>query len=415
MSIGGARDGLIISNHIVIAAGPDSGNYLGLDETNGSTIYQYSTKPPSYCPMGNTVVQSSYPAVSGDLLFAEIDQASGTNCGYGLNPPQWSPALGADYLNNQPGYYVPIDAPNGESALYGYGLVAAAEGHVFFSGFRTNHLETFIASSGEQVWDTTTPGVVDTIPTFGDGEILIGYSDVANVSAVSTSGEVLWNVALSSSVLSTPSYSNGVFYFGTNGGTLYAVNGSGSILWSKNISSPIESTPAISDGRVFFGADDGYLYALNSADGSLIWRVALGGEVEASPAISSNQMIYIGSTSGMFYGIDATTGRVAWQMNLWSPITSSTALDNGYAFVADSSGVIHAIVDASAITTTSSTSMTTSPITTSSTSQSTTSASQTNGNSSPGGAFPSLWIELTFFLLALLFVATALFAKATTS
>ena len=358
-NLGGSRDGLVATGTLVIASSPDTSSLIGLADSNGSVAYQYSTKPPNYCPSGATVTESSYPAVSGDLLLSEIDQGSNTNCGLGLNPPQWSPALGADYLNNQPGYFASIVPGASESPLYGWGLVSDSNGYVFFSGYGDSHLAEFVASSGTQVWQDSLGGSIDTIPTVGGNEVVVGYSNLDEVSAISLSGTSLWNASTSSGATSTLSYSGGIFYLGTTDGTLYAISSSGSVIWDKNIGSAIESTPAIAFGRIYFGADDGNLYALDAANGNLDWKTNLGGLVQGSPAVSSNGMVYDGSTNGNFVGVNATTGQTVWSKTFGSGISSSPALDNGYVFVVDSSGLVHALADTSAVTTTTTSTATT--------------------------------------------------------
>ena len=351
--LGGSRDGVIAVNGIVIVSEPDSSNLTGLSESNGSLLYQYSTKPPNYCPDGATVTESSYPAVSGGLLFTEIDQGSYTYCGFGLSPDQWSPALGADYLNNQPGYYVPIQPASAESPSYGWGLISSSQGYVFFAGFGSTNLTAFLASTGTLVWTSEVypNGQISTIPTVGGGVIVFGYTNYNQVWGLSeTTGEPLWNFNTTSPVVGTPAYSNGVFYFGTTDGTFYAITSTGNLLWKENFGSAIESTPAIAGGRVFFGSDDGYLRALNATNGNEIWDANLGGQVTSSPVVSSNDIVYAGSTNGMFFGINATSGSIIWQTNLGAAITASPALDNGYLFVVTSNGIVYAFSSEVAVT-----------------------------------------------------------------
>ena len=46
----------------------------------------------------------------------------------------------------------------------------------------------------------------------------------------------------------------------------------GKIKWSFQTGNKIRSTPALCNGVVYFGSDDGHLYALDAQTGKLKWR-----------------------------------------------------------------------------------------------------------------------------------------------
>src|ERR1700749_2028926 len=56
--------------------------------------------------------------------------------------------------------------------------------------------------------------------------------------------------------------------------------------WHFQTHGRIRSTAALVDGIVYFGSDDGYLYALKFADGTLVWRLKTDGAVSSSPAVA---------------------------------------------------------------------------------------------------------------------------------
>ena len=55
-----------------------------------------------------------------------------------------------------------------------------------------------------------------------------------------------------------------------------------------------------------------------------LWNNALGGELEASPAIAGG-VAYVGSSNGGFYAIDLTTGKTRWSRQ-YTAIASSPAV-----------------------------------------------------------------------------------------
>lgn len=360
-SIGGTLDGLIASNGILVVSVPDNGyaqpsiteasppnsGLTGLSESSGSVLYQYSTKPPNYCPSGATVEQSTYPAIWGSSIYLEVDQASNTNCGLGLNQPQWMPALGMDHLDNAPGYFASVygAASVATNPPYGWGLISTFQGYVAFAGFGDTHLTLFNAETGSQVWTFNAPGDISTIPTSGDNEILLGYENVAVATLISLTGRSMFNVTLSSPMSGTPSFSNGIFYFGTGDGSVCALNAQGTITWCKNVGSTGESTPSVAGSNIFFGADDGHVYDLSGLDGNIQWSAYVGGSVKSSAAVSSNGIVYDTSTTGALIALNETSGSVIWEKNLGVPFISSPMLDNGALFVVDSVGTVYGFQD----------------------------------------------------------------------
>ena len=56
-------------------------------------------------------------------------------------------------------------------------------------------------------------------------------------------------------------------------------------LWTFTAGDAVKTSPAVVDGIVYFWSDDGYVYALNAANGSLIWKYNTNGPVHPSPAV----------------------------------------------------------------------------------------------------------------------------------
>ena len=66
--------------------------------------------------------------------------------------------------------------------------------------------------------------------------------------------------------MSSPSIANGVVYFGSDDGSVYAVAASGcgqsscQPLWAFNTGGAVVAAPAVSDGVVYAASGDGKLY-----------------------------------------------------------------------------------------------------------------------------------------------------------
>jgi len=86
------------------------------------------------------------------------------------------------------------------------------------------------------------------------------------------------------------------------------------VKWSFATGGRIVSSPVTQDGVIFFGSDDGYVYAVDAANGRQVWRRGTKGPVSATPAIDHG-VLYIGSFDGKFYALDARTGAPKWKFS----------------------------------------------------------------------------------------------------
>jgi hypothetical protein len=314
---------------------------------------------------------TAYPASGGGLIyFATYIQpwhytACFGTCNPYFDPPVWY--VQADYVSTGAAAYefsMPsppnCETPGGINpvyntcnSFYGDGLLADYNGSLVQASYNTGQIGEYMASNGNQLWPATVKSTVDTIPTGGNGVVAVGYSNSDNLTAISTlTGKAAWNFTQASSrIQGTPAFGNGNFYFAT-GATVYSVSStSGGLVWSKTPagatpgSFAVDSTPALAYGLVYLGGDDNHIYALNATTGSTVWTFTAGGAFIASPAVSSNKVLYDGSADGYVYALNATTGKLLWSYNTGSPLTSGPVLDSGALFAVNQKGKIFAFPD----------------------------------------------------------------------
>jgi polyvinyl alcohol dehydrogenase (cytochrome) len=115
-----------------------------------------------------------------------------------------------------------------------------------------------------------------------------------------TRGGGLGGLFADSAVAGSTNYANGVnwpFVFAGGqplGGTLSAISGDGStLLWQFHTDQPNASGVAGANGVVYFQSLDGVVYALDADNGALITRIETGGQF-SGPAISRGR-IYLGT------------------------------------------------------------------------------------------------------------------------
>jgi outer membrane protein assembly factor BamB len=106
---------------------------------------------------------------------------------------------------------------------------------------------------------------------------------------------------------STPALDREMVYVATNAGGLLGVDRrSGKVRWRIGLPGPTWSSPVVVDDVLLQGDCDGVLHAYDVSDAPRrpreLWRVALGGCIEATPAVLKGQ-IFVGTRAGAMYAI----------------------------------------------------------------------------------------------------------------
>ncbi len=170
-----------------------------------------------------------------------------------------------------------------------------------------------------------------------------------------TGNNLLWrfftgpssNPSLGDRLRATPTIANGVVYIGSNSSTFYALNATtGNVIWQVGVSSQIESSAAVAYGMVYVGilwnGVNGYVAAYNASNGALVWRFATNSGIESSPIVVDG-VVYVGSYAGYVYALDAYSGALKWSYSTGSPTFSSPAIVNGVVYIGSINGYVYAL------------------------------------------------------------------------
>jgi outer membrane protein assembly factor BamB len=125
----------------------------------------------------------------------------------------------------------------------------------------------------------------------------------------------------------------GIIAVGSEDGGLYAYNAltGDNLRWSPfRTEGKIWSTPVLRNGVAYFGSQDGSVYAVSLETGALIWRFDTGGAVVATPLIHKNLLI-VGSFDRQLYALGLNDGQPRWQFvaeNWWwaTPVSSGRVI-----------------------------------------------------------------------------------------
>jgi eukaryotic-like serine/threonine-protein kinase len=185
----------------------------------------------------------------------------------------------------------------------------------------------------------------------------LAHSGIYAAEGVPKLKGVKWTFHTHGEVVSSPAIVEGVVYFGSNDGNLYALDPqTGTRKWAFRTEARVASSPAVDHGLVYFGSYDGNFYAIETATGKLRWKFSNAGERRyaathlhgslplgetmpdpfdvylSSPAVSNN-VVYFGSGDDNVYALDATTGAMKWKFKTGDVVHASPAIVDGKLYI----------------------------------------------------------------------------------
>ena len=301
-----------VSDGLVFATSYDTNAYA-IDEYSGQQKWSFNT---------GSVIFSS-PAVANGIVYF-----GSRNGGilYALNEQTGAEVWGRGYLN----YFI-ASSP------------AVADGKVFYSSwcsgscFQNGQFVALDASTGAVVWaNATLPSAsVSSSPAVHNGRVFFGLDDGSVTALNETTGKAIWRVVPGGAVpiRNAPAIAYGRVYIGT-ATKFFAVDEiTGATDWSFNTGNSNSTSAAVSNGIVYFGTGKGNIYAVNATTGLQKWAATTGAAVSSSPALSlGSNMILVGSNDHYLYALNATSGVRLWRYLTAAPIWSSPAIADGRAF-----------------------------------------------------------------------------------
>ncbi len=223
--------------------------------------------------------------------------------------------------------------------IWNRGLISS-DGKTLFAGSDSDYFHAFDLKSGKVLWKkkifNCKPGRgadpekvkcdLDSAPVFApDGNIVAGGKGVFKIS---TEGKIIWKVAFTSHVRSSPGIDRaGNIYVATLGGEIISLTAKGKIRWSYRTSGQCDSTPLLtSDCAIVVGCDDNSLYKLQAIDGKLVWRLLGGGDFRGAGAESEDGTIYWGNLNNYLYAVNPG-GKIKWRYKTGGRILINPLVD----------------------------------------------------------------------------------------
>ncbi|MGB1235360.1 MAG: PQQ-binding-like beta-propeller repeat protein [Planktomarina sp.] len=229
--------------------------------------------------------------------------------------------------------------------------VVVADGRVFSIGVKAD--VTALSTSGAVLWNASVASPTDDVKetsgggiTASDGRVYVstGYGVLVALDAA-TGGE-LWRQDTEAAGLSPATVSGGILYMTSRTGTAFAIDPeTGKVLWSvvgpaSLTNTLVSASPTITSKWALFPSATGEILSTFRKGGRRNWTAVVSGsragaaisainDIVAGPIVSGNTVI-VGNTVGRTVGLDLQTGDRLWTAN--EGVTSHIATVDGTAY-----------------------------------------------------------------------------------
>jgi len=203
--------------------------------------------------------------------------------------------------------------------------------------------------SGQLRWSRQIPIPIWSSMAADQGGIYLSAIDLPSTGAGVLrlnvkNGEPSWGYRVTGSVASSPVVIDGVLYFGTLDGALYALTGGKKRpRWKRQVESAFECSPTVANGVLYAGNVDGNVRALDARTGKEIWRFKTDGQVESSPSVGASVVVVTSKGHGV-YALDADRGAMRWvvQTEIHKEYTSA-AVGNDSCCICSTNGHVYSL------------------------------------------------------------------------
>ncbi len=303
------------------------GNLYTIDEYSGQLKWTFSTSGPIY----------GSPAVSNGIVYL----ASRDGQVYAINEQNGVFVWRTNNVFNNP------TNPITSSPL-------VANGRVFFGSWcfgglcnPPGHFEALDASTGNVLWINSTSAPAISSPSIDNSRVFFGEDDGSILAVNQTNGHGIWATKTSggAGVRNALAVAYGRVYVGTLKGFVALNELTGATAWTFNTNNANATSAAVSQGIVYFGTGKGNVYAVNATTGAQIWGPTLSsGAVTSSPALAmGSKILLVGSNDHYLYALNMTNGLLLWRYLTGAAVSSSPAVADGRVFFGSQDSVVYAL------------------------------------------------------------------------
>jgi outer membrane protein assembly factor BamB len=195
-------------------------------------------------------------------------------------------------------------------------VTPVVSGNFVFAGLEDGSVCGIDVATGRDMWSNRVTNTSFSPVTAEGGRVYAASKDGGIYCFHNETGLVFWGITAGENP-SSPSIVNGRVYVGSSNGKVYCLDASsGASIWNYSTNAKVQSWITVVDEKVYFTCDDGKMYCLNAASSQAIWSktISTGSQVPESFAVV-NTRIYLCIGLQVFC-YDARTGVQIWSNTL---------------------------------------------------------------------------------------------------
>lgn len=144
-------------------------------------------------------------------------------------------------------------------------------------------------------------------------------------SLLSSKPVMLWRVSIGrgnnagNRITTGPIVADGLIFTMDSGTLVSAVNTSGSVVWQVDIKANYDNNTKVSGGGLSYADETlfvttgyGQLVAIEGRTGQILWSKLLRASVVGAPTATNDGVVYVSTKDGVSYSINAKDGRILW-------------------------------------------------------------------------------------------------------
>lgn len=207
--------------------------------------------------------------------------------------------------------------------------------------------------TGAQRWEINIGSDISGGVGAGADKVFVGTLNGDLIALNMQDGSIAWQVPVTSEVLSVPKVDGGLVVTQSNDDVVTALDvNDGSQRWIFNDTPPAltirgTASPLLHEGGAIVGLANGRVVVVGMDQGDVIWDRAISpGEgrteldrlrdVDGSPAMSSQGILFSGNYQGLLVAFDGRSGDIVWQTDLSTLLAPVVDDSNVYVTDADS-------------------------------------------------------------------------------
>ncbi len=257
----------------LVYLGLNNGSLIALDAFTGEERWFYEEKTSGPLPTEFVYYYAPTPAVMGDTVVHSSPGGKVNAFDAETGSLKWSHSTKSFFAS------API----------------AANGMVYVSSI-DGKLQALDIDYGEIIWSYDNLISCDCSPAVGGDMVFQGSADGKIYAFDAKSGRIIWRHH-SLEVAKCIIVGKNMVYFGSSNGNLHALDiDTGQLKWRFITEGSVLSTPTFDDGLIYLGSNDGKLYVIDAYTGDLQWVYDTKGFFVTSTA-TAHEMYYVGATT----------------------------------------------------------------------------------------------------------------------